>query len=148
MDVWSRLAEYWRDIGLNVPPGVDATAIRAFESKYRVTLPADLRGYFSTVNGSGEDMDEDLYRFWSLAELKPVHEELEDHHPGRYAYPDCFVFADHCIWCWGYAVRITEDKEASGPVFRVTGWDAQGEQMATSFVAFMESYLSDPGSII
>ena len=148
MDVYRRLANYWRGCGLNVPPGVDLNAIRAFESKYGLTLPADLRAYFSMADGSGEEMDEDLYRFWSLAEFKPVHEELSDVNSDRFSYPGCFVFADHCISCWDYAVKITQGFTDSGPVFRVTGGPVPGEPMAATFVEFVESYLAGPSNII
>ncbi len=94
-----------------------------------------------TVDGTGDEMDEDLYRFWPLAEVKPVHEQLADtehfSYPDRFAYPDCFVFADHCIDCWDYAIKLTDDPTQPGPVFRVTGNDPPGEQMASSFREFM-----------
>ena len=93
-------------------------------------------------------MDEDLYRFWSLADFKPVHEELSDVNSDRFSYPGCFVFADHCISCWDYAVKITEGAANSGPVFRVTGGPVPGDPMAGSFVQFIESYLAEPNNII
>jgi hypothetical protein len=148
MDVWHRLADYWRRCGLDVPPGVPEEAIQAFETKYGVMLPADLRAYFLTADGSGEDVDADLHSFWSLAELRPVHEELAETKPDRFSYPGCFVFADHCFSLCDYAVRITADKEFSGPVYRVMGLEVPAEPMAASFGEFVESYLADPKSII
>ena len=93
-------------------------------------------------------MDSDLYRFRPLGDVRPVATELSEINPDRLAYPDCFVFADHCISCWMYAVKITRDPNQPAPVFRVTGDDEPGEQMAESFVAFMECSADNPLSII
>ena len=98
-------------------------------------------------------MDDGMYRFWPLQEVKLVEDELADTENGtvygdRYAYPNCFVFADHCIWCWGYAVRITDDPNQPGPVFRVTGDKKPGEEMASSFFEFMSQYAERPDNII
>jgi hypothetical protein len=160
MDIWRRLIEFWQayersrvpdgEISPNrvIPSSPNADAILAFEVKYRVTLPVDLRGYFSVVEVCGSDMGPYLFRFWPLQEFKPVQEVLTDINPDRYAYPDCFAFADFLVGCCDYAVRISEGTEVSGPVFRVTGDLPAGEQMADSFVEFFEMYLADPTSIM
>lgn len=142
--LWQRLSVMWRDAGLMIRPAVDSMAIRQFESKYRVTLPADIREYFSTVDGMEDDLDPGSNRFWPLAIVKPVSEELTEHHADRWAYPDCFVFADHCIWCFAWAVRLgTERLDVSGPVFQVTGGGEPGRLIAHSFTEFVEMYLKD-----
>ena len=68
---------------------------------------------------------------------------------GPPSVPDCFVFADHCLWCFAWAVRLgREPSEASGPVFQITCSDVPGEQIAVSFTAFVEMYLADQNSIL
>ena len=89
-----------------------------------------------------------MYKFWPLGEIKPVHEVLGEDHSDRYAYQDCYLFADWGAWCWGYAVRIVEGADASGPVFRVTGGLPAGEQIAASFINFIEIYLTNPYDVI
>jgi len=149
---WDRIIEYWRRSNLAIRSGVSVDAITAFQTKYRIVLPVDVREYFLATDGTGEDMDSCLYRFWPLGEMKPVHDELTDlehfTYPDRFAYPDCFVFADYSICCWLYAVKLNVDPTQSAPVFRVTGNDSPGEQMASSFREFMERYAADPFSII
>jgi hypothetical protein len=148
-DLWLRLIDLWRDAGLTIRPGVDPSAIRAFEARYRVTLPDDLRAYWMTVDGMEDDLDPGLNRFWPLGMVRPVPDELSDIHPDRWAYPGCYVFADHCIWCLGWAVRLgSQSAEFSGPVFQVTGGDPPGRQVAPSFAAFAEMYLADPTSVL
>jgi hypothetical protein len=150
---WSSIIEYWRRSGLTNRPGASAEKILEFETKYDVVLPQDFKKYLQIADGSSEaDMDDGLYKFWTLAEIKPVHEELNDSggviYPDRFAYPDCFVFADHCINCWLYAIKITQDPEEPAPVFRVTAGNIPGEQMAPSFLEFMTQYANDPVSIL
>lgn len=151
-DTWERVAERWRRS--NIAPSLGATdeSLALFESRFQVSLPTDVRRYFGLLNGTGQDMDDDMYRFWPLSEVKPVHEELSDangvKYPDRFAYPDCYVFADYLISSWLYAVKITDDPTQPAPVFRVTASDTPGEQMASSFSEFMSRYADDPNSVI
>lgn len=108
--IWMQVHEVWRRSKIAFRPGVSATDIAAFESKYGVVMPVDVRAYFIAADGTGDAMDEGLYRFWPLTEVQPVHEVLVSDwfaYSDRYSYPDCFVFADHCINCWDYALRLT-----------------------------------------
>lgn len=151
-DPWNRVIKTWRRSQLAIRPGVSAEAITAFQARYRVVLPVDVRDYFLAADGTGDDMDESYNRFWPLAEMKPVHDDLADtgpfKYPDRFAYPECFMFADYSIRCWCYAVKLTADPAQPAPVFRVTGNDPAGEQMASSFREFMERYAADSFSII
>lgn len=149
--LWMQVHEIWRRSKIAIRPGVSSTDIAAFESKYGVVMPAAVRDYFMAADGTGHDMDEGLYRFWPLNEVQPVHEFLVSErfeYADRYSYPDYFVFGDHCINCWDYALRITADLLQPAPVFRVTGGDPPGEQMATSFREFMTRYAHNPDSIM
>jgi len=151
-DVWNRVVDRWRRS--NIPANAEATdeSIAAFESQFQVALPPDVHRYFGMLNGTGQEMDEDMYRFWPLCEVKPVQDELSDAngfiYPDRFAYPDCYVFADYMISCWLYAVRLTNDSAQPAPVYRVTAGDVPGEQMAPSFCDFMSRYADDPNSVI
>lgn len=141
--IWNRVHDVWRRSSISIRQGVTPNQIAAFEAKYSVVLPQDVREYFSAADGTGDDMDEGLYRFWPLADVQPVQETSD-----RIANPDCFAFADHCINCWNYAVRLTKDAAHLAPVFRVTGCETPGEQMAASFREFMERYATNPDSIM
>jgi hypothetical protein len=150
---WGRVIEYWDKSGLSIRPSASVAKISEFETKFGVILPHDFKKYLQIVDGSSEGkMDDGLYRFWPLTEIRPVHEELDESrgviYGDRFAYPDCFVFADHCISCWLYAIRITKDPAEPAPVFRVTAGKIPGEQMAPSFLEFMTRYANDPGSIL
>lgn len=144
---------YWAKLNLPIRAGATLDAIVAFEQKYQVALPADLAEYFQTVDGTGiNESDEHLTSFLSLAEMRPVHEWLDDStgvvYPDRFAYLDCFVFADHFDSSWLYAVRIMSDPTNPCPVYRVTASNIPGEIEASSFREFMTKYANDPLSIV
>jgi hypothetical protein len=148
-NLWERLAVLWRDAGLLARPGVHPPAIQTFEAKYDVTLPTDMREYFLTIDGMEDELDSGLNRFWPLHMVKPVEDELTEIHEARMAFPGCFVFVDHCIWCFAWAVRLgREPSPVSGPVFQVTGSEIHGRQIAPSFTAFVEMYLADQYSVM
>jgi hypothetical protein len=139
----------WRDAGLTIRPPAEAWAICRFESENGVILPTDLREYFLTVDGMEDELDPGTNRFWPLALVKPVSEELTDIHSDRWAYPNCFLFADHCIWCFAWAVCLGRlPLETSEPVFQVTADKVPGRMIAPSFTAFVEMYLEDQYSVL
>ncbi|MFZ4398208.1 MAG: SMI1/KNR4 family protein [Kiritimatiellia bacterium] len=149
-NLWQRLIDLWRGDGLTIRPPARAETIQAFESRYGVVLSDDLRAYFLSADGMEEvPLDPGLNRFWPLRMVRPVEEELSEQHKDRLAYPGCFVFADHCIWCFAWAVRLDKESAAeSGPVFKVTASDVPGQQIASSFTAFVEMYLADQYSVL
>lgn len=147
--VWQRILARWRRQGREVPPPPSADDVRAFEERYAVRLPDAVREYFLTAGGLGQyDPDADLFCFWRLGEVKPVHEELGPNYPDRLEYPGHFVFADYGLWCWAYAVKLTADPTQPDPVRRVTGGAEPGEVVAPSFLEFMTRYANDPDSIL
>lgn len=108
-----------------------------------------MRDYFLTVDGMEDDLDPGMNRFWPLGMVKPVEEELSERYKDRLAYPGCFVFVDHCIWCLAWAARLSHEPAAlSGPVFQVTACEVPGRQVASSFTAFMEMYLVNQDSVL
>lgn len=142
-----RLVALWRKAGLKIRPPVLPCEIDAFESKYGVAMPSDLRAYFLTVDGMEDQLDPGMNRFWPLGILQPVEEVVAT--GDRLAYPDCFLIVDHCIWCLAWAVRLGgQQTEVSGPVFQVTANDVPGRQVASSFATFLDTYLEDQWSAL
>jgi hypothetical protein len=135
--------------GIEINPGVSNEELTAFESKYHVSLPSDLRDYFLSVNGMAEGVSDDaLIRFWSLNEVKPIPEEAPDYDDPAYIQDaqSLFFFADYCIWSHAYAIRLSSSSEASNPVI-VIG-DEKPTLMFDSFSELVSSYLSDPDSLL
>jgi hypothetical protein len=144
-----KLIELWSRAGLTIRRGVQPADISKFESRFGVNLPPDMRGYYLTVDGMEDELDHGLNRFWPLAMVKPVDLELTSAHADRHAYPSCFVFADHCIWCLAWAVQVTQEPlSTSGAVFQVLGGMPPGRRVAASFSDFMAMYFAEPMSVL
>src|SRR5689334_5036547 len=87
--------------GVAIGPPITQSEISSFEDKYKVKLSPVLREYFLSFNGTGEgNFGNSGLAFFSLAEFKPVADQLAPEEPSnvvyqdRYAYPDCFIFSD------------------------------------------------------
>src|SRR5690349_651358 len=120
MDLLHKIKQKWENEGLIVPRGVEAQELDAFERHYSVALPPAMKEYLQVANGNGT-IDNDFITFWPLSDVKLVSEELHPDHSDRFDYPNCFVFADYCIWCWAYAIQLTSDPHDNGPVYLVGG---------------------------
>lgn len=54
----------------------DTDEIEAFQKKYNVEIPQDLRNYYLDINGSGNGTLNNLYEFYSINHTKKIVEEL------------------------------------------------------------------------
>ena len=111
--IGERLRAHWFAQGLEPPPGVTEDRLRGFETRFGVSLPADLREYFLHVDGTGVPFkwDDDLFNFRPLGEFESIGDlEIVVEHPSRQIILDDpslhFVFADHSIWLPAYAIRL------------------------------------------
>jgi len=148
-ELWASIISYWRGCGLPIREGAPVESIKVFEEKYHVALPSDFAEYLQAVDGTGSNgCDKNLFSFWSLSEIRPVHDVLGATHPHRFAYPNCFVFADWSINCWVYAIRVTSDTTFEGPVYRVGDSVISGRMEADSFLEFMMKYVTAPESVV
>jgi hypothetical protein len=144
--IGTRLQEQWMSHGLKTNPGVSSEDLAAFESKYQVSMPTDLREYFLTVNGMSEGTRDDaLIRFWALNEVKPIPEGAPDYSDIEDA-ESLFLFADYCIWSHAYAIRLSSNRETSNGVF-VVG-DENPVQIFESFSELVREYLLNPDHLL
>ena len=147
----------WVSSGVLVRPGLPEERISAFEHRYGVRLPEDLRRFYSLMDGMGDgDSDEAWISFWPLSEVGSVPEKLSDFrgipdYGGiEVSLPDAssyFVFADHSIWVHVYAVRLSSDPAGPGPVVWIAGGDCW-KQMSASFAEFLGKYEESPCSVL
>ena len=145
--IGAKLKNHWVSRGVEVNPGVSAEELEAFESKYQVVLPADLRDYFLTVDGMVEGvMDQGCFNFWSLKAVKPIPEDSPNY-SDRYIKDarSFFVFADFLIWSHAYAVRLSST-DAPNTIFMIGG--ETPIRMFDSFSEFVSVYLSDPDGLL
>jgi len=142
------LIQYWVSLGYIVKPGASEETLEAFEWKYRVQLPADMREYFALYGGfeGRGNWDDKFVTFWPIE----IVERLSDM-DGEFALPrdlgpsnSFFVFGDYLIQSHFYAIRLTMDPSASCPVITHEGRYTFGN----SFSVFVDTYLQDPDLVV
>ena len=69
------LKTYWLGQGIKLRRGATESETAAYEAKYGVRLPEDMREVFSVVNGfdnrKGQEVDNEMITFFSLEKIKP-----------------------------------------------------------------------------
>jgi hypothetical protein len=142
------LRDYWSEQGiLNERCATDGE-IAAFEARYNVILPYDLRMYFRLVNGTTQGRlgleDEDLIGFWHLDQVRTFAEEDAGGGAKNPETLNTFAFADQSIWCYGFGIQLSVDPTVPAPVVSDGATDGIF-RVASSFTEFIEGYLQhDP----
>ena len=140
------LKTHWLRQGIKLRRGATESETAAYEAKYDVCLPEDMREFFAVVNGfdnrNGEEVDSDMITFFSLEEIKPLNASDWGIASGAESF---FVFADWSISAHVYAVRLLKDCTASGPV--VVVYDSL-VKVADSFAEFMQAYLEENKAVL
>jgi hypothetical protein len=136
----------WLRQGIKLRPGASKSEVTAFEAKYGVCLPEDMREFFAVVNGFDNrdewEQDNDLQTFFSLEEIEPLKASAWGIATATESY---FVFADWSLSCHVYSVRLSKDCAESGAV--VVVYDSL-VKVANSFGEFMQAYLEDNQSVL
>ncbi|HSU15164.1 TonB family protein [Longimicrobium sp.] len=142
-ELLQRVAQFWADQDVVAGAPASPDDIAAWEARYGVPMPGELREWFTTLNGmeDGNGLDNEmmlsfypLSLFCRLPEDAPTFADAPD-------ATEYFVFANHLAWSHGYAVRLTGEASHSAPVFVVYAPDLVME-VAPSFRAFLERYLA------
>jgi hypothetical protein len=140
--ILNALAAYWATCGVHPNLGATEAELDAHEARYGLILPDEMRAYFRAVNGMAEGSDvgpgwdQDLIRFYPLADCRPLDVEWPDSEAADAGSILCF--ADYSIWCWGYGVRLRGDSDV-GAVHVL--YNPETVKAADSFGAFLASYL-------
>jgi hypothetical protein len=140
------IIERWEQEKIPIRAGVTPKAIKSFEDRFRVTLPDDMREFFLTVDGMGEHYDDDSFsRFWPLEQVQPI-----DHYcpelTSRYAESsDYFLFYDHSIDLFMYAIRLQKNAIVPTPIARLYPQpNGSFEPAFQSFRDLIAKYANDP----
>jgi cell wall assembly regulator SMI1 len=141
IDPVERIKVRWASEGITIRPGASTEALDAFEARYGVVMPGDLRAYFSAVDGMDEsDWDRDFCQFLPLDRCAPIAESEEDLAQFDWA-SRYFLLIDHSIEVFFYAVQLSPDPEVECPVILWDGTDRWA--CSPSFADFLQRYLAD-----
>jgi hypothetical protein len=141
--VGESLKRHWSSHDVEINAGVSEAELEAFEEKYGVVLPDDLRDYFRCVNGMPPDVvDDGMIRFWMLEEMKPLPQSAPQYSDGTYVQnPETlFLFADYSLWAHAYAIRLGKRALESNEVI-IIGYESP-KSISDSFSRFVDSYLT------
>lgn len=141
--VGESLKRHWASHDVEINAGVSEAELKAFEEKYGVVLPDDLRDYFRCVNGMPPDVvDDGMMRFWMLEEIEPLKQGAPQYSDGTYVQnPETlFLFADYSIWAHAYAIRLGNEGLESNDVV-IIGYESP-KSIANSFSRFVDTYLT------
>jgi len=146
-----RLKNHWSDGRVKIRPGVSRQQIEEFESQYNVRMPLDLREYFASVDGTEKDTcDSKIFSFLRLEAVRSLTEVLGEyvhHHENRRMLPEpdrWFVIVDYCISAEIFAIRLSAVAEGNPFLRFCDGY----EIVAPSFSGFLETYLSNPLTLL
>ena len=121
-----------------------------FELKNSLLLPPDLAEYFRLMNNARNELDKDLYQFYTFDQFKSIEKELA-HWGGVPDYrnivntlsqcENCFVFADYMSHLFAYAIRLYPKVTHFNEVYMICG--DKYKIVANSFSGFLDLYFDD-----
>ena len=142
------LKNYWLRQGVKLHHGASDSELTAFEAKYSVRLPQDMREYFATVNGFDSSeywmTDNHVITFLSLDEMKSLSEAWSpevDNDAASY-----YVFADYSLNAHVYAIRLSSNSQQDNPV--VVAYEDYLVKVANSFSGFVQKYLEKDDAVL
>ena len=139
------LKQFWSQQGVKLKLGASEIEIFAFENKYNIRLPEDLKVYFSTVNGfDNSDVDEEFITFLPLEEIEPLSINWSQVAEAK----SYFIFADYSISCHVYAIKLTIDTKFDNPIFIDFNDNKSPTQIADSFSEFAQSYIKNDYKVL
>ena len=141
--VGQSLKRHWSSHKVEINAGISEAKVKAFEEKYGVILPDDVRDYFRCVNGMAPDeVDDDMMRFWMLEEIEPLPQGAPEYSDGTYVQsPETlFLFADYSLWAHAYAIRLGNTVLEANEVIIIGG--KSPKLISASFSKFVGTYLT------
>jgi hypothetical protein len=137
----------WEAAGILARHPASADDIARFERENGVVLPAAMRAYFTTINGTsqGEVGQDDEYSvgFWHLDQVRTfagTHIRFHEAADRTFAFADCFTRMT------AYGVRLSSDAAATTPI--VARFPYGEFQMASTFEEFLTRYVLGDTSVL
>lgn len=128
--------------------------IHLFEIEHKVKIPYDLFQYFLLLNGTRDEYDNNLIRFYSFKQFLPINKELVKFQgtpnyknivKTLVEHENCYVFADYSFHLSAYAIRLNKNDLGRNDIYLIQG--SGYSIIANSFTDFMNLYLYDDSSL-
>ena len=117
-----------------------------FERRWNVELPADMRSFYQTMDGTSKDsaITDELFCIWPLSEVMPIPDLLPEPHYADYrniaGASQILCFSDYMIDSDVFAIRTFDDNAV---ISVCTGH----RTVASSFTNFISRFLFDRYSL-
>jgi hypothetical protein len=136
MDCLVELVDRWKAEGLQLVPAATAAEVReAFQAVNSEATP-DVVTMYTTVGGM-QNMDRELWRLWSLDEIKS-----ENATPS----PDGVLFSDYLIASWCFRLKVNSDGTSAVLVDYFDG--SESVQITQTLNEFVRLYLADATRLV
>jgi hypothetical protein len=147
MKWYELLDRHWRSLGLQSEEGgANEGVIGAFESRFSILMPTELRLYFKHVNGmsmrGGHDVDDNGFSFLPLEKVQTVgafSSEIGWTIGDGVGHKTAFVFVDYLQWCNAYAFETASQR--AGAIYLLG--NEEPKIVAPSMSEFAAMYLAD-----
>jgi hypothetical protein len=141
-DLVRRIKARWLSEGIDSPEGVSEARLRAFEEEFGVTLPQDMRLFFSSVNGMGRSdiMDDNLFTISDIDSIFPcklclTKEELSQHPQ----LEDYYNFASQSFDLPAFCIKLRGNSNEIVTLYN----SLESRHVCVSFSDFLSLYLAD-----
>lgn len=127
--------------------GCGSDELDAFDARWQVRLPSDVRALYSRFNGfirSSGYQDRNGFSIWPLENVVP-HAEYGRIPPVSVDSRHLFVFADYLDSCWDYAFKA--DRVDQAPVYMVGTQNGVPRLVAPSIAGFLSLLLDDSSEL-
>lgn len=140
----------WKVDGIKLNAQTTDKEIFLFQDQNNLIIPIDLVEYFKMLNGTNNEYDKKLFRFYSFNEFQKLSEKFNDWE-GIPDYKDiintltehneCYIFADYCFHLFSYAIHLHNKNAEQNKVFILCG--NEYKIIANSFHEFISLYIDD-----
>jgi hypothetical protein len=148
VEAYRKLQRWWKESSKDVSTTtISPIQIQELERRYAVCLPEDFKAYLLASSPVEELWDGENTIWWHFDRIRNIPDEYEHEvsNPQIASRQSQYLFfADHCIWCWAWAISCTNDGNR-GKVAIIGG--APDRFVADSFSEFVEKYLRDIRSV-
>ncbi len=131
-----KMIERWRSEGLVLLPPEPESRVRQAFSMIGSTPTSDVVAMFAGLGGM-QEMDRELWRLWSLAEIEQENQTDSS---------SSVWFSDYAISAWSY--RLVPNENDTSSVIAEFASDVPGKKVANSLEEFFNIYVGSPYQVI
>jgi hypothetical protein len=137
----TELAEHWLFHAAHPSYPANENEISAFEQRYEVCFPTDLREYVRTLNGMVNEPDDGEFRFVPLIQMCPETDLSVTGSAGK------LLFVDYLQLCYWYCIELDRQKKETTRVF-LGGTLDENRVVANSLTDFFRAYIENRTSLM